>query len=671
MPILILILIIVLVYLYFLLCRFLFLSVGPDFLFCVTLLSTAVGPLVYGNSVFRFFGQKGWRIAFLVPVVALLLLICIDFATIEAVFSQELVASQLARMSIPQLWTFSLNNPVNREPVLLLTRVMRLPESWWSPFVAGVVFKGALIVPFALIARGFGSGLKGEGQPAFLAYFHGEARRDLQSVARCALAGMNTSFEKIFRNLFHLTWGPQMGFIWPLVLMVLLALFIAAALGSAMTAAFLALHALSLGLAWAIAMFLSGLLFCAERSVIFVRSGYAKCPHSGCHAPVPLPVFRCTECGVEHDQLIPGRFGLLSRACQCGLRKLPTLFWLGKGQLSSFCPRCRKPMREELFGANVHLPVYGGPSTGKTMYMMAATWQLLRDDLPNVKGSLIEEAARRAYDQSWKAGFEAGRVREKTADRLPDAFLLSLRRDTGLPVSLYLYDPAGEALTSGADLEGHRFISYIDGLLLVIDPLTIPSLAERFREAGGPDVSATTSREDPDEVVHRVVNALENHARLSRRRGFGRRIAVVLTKADLPGIQEALGVRLSGKAPTANWDEAGKTQSATIRAWLGRNEPSLLALLETRFKAVRFFAVSSLGHQPSVGMPFRPAGVLPPLVWLLSTRQVLRTPRLAKIRGRFMEIAAVAAVILVFVAIPVWVAVRWLVPLMIRELGGS
>jgi hypothetical protein len=205
-------------------------------------------------------------------------------------------------------------------------------------------------------------------------------------------------------------------------------------------------------------------------------------------------------------------------------------------------------------------------------------------------------------------------------------------------------------------------MDYYDGLALLIDPLSLPSFADEYRARGGPDLSATTSRAHPSEAVTRVINMLERFGTLSRKRGLNRRIAVVFTKADVPGFREDIGRDIDRvRALDDDWQALGSSDSAEIRAWFARCEPHLVQVLETRFTEIRYFAISALGHIPEGGQKrFTPRKVMEPLAWLLSTRSTFAHPFLGRILGRTMEATAVAAVLGVFVVVPACAIWYWL-----------
>jgi hypothetical protein len=640
------------IWLYTLLIGFLFTVVGPEMIVVGGTLGTGVVPAVYGMVVYRSMNRLTWRRCLWIPVFILLALIYVDLAYIVV----EVFGQTVRAFATPVL--IDLTRPVVMVPWNRLggdewIRLVGSSSPWWAYILIGTAAKGIAVVGMLLVIRGADSEVKDARQPAFRQYFFGQALLDLRAVAEQTATQAYQLADLTARTILKVSTGPQAWFLWPLTITAYIALIAPAIAAGVSLAILLSIHAIGIGVAWAITMYVSLMLFCIERAVMLARSGYAKCPHAGCHEPVPLPVFYCPDCGAAHDRLIPGPCGAFRRACECGNALLPTTYWLGKAKLRSACSRCKKPLRRELFSGSAHLPIYGAASSGKTMLMMGATWELMQGDLAGVSADFINESDRTSYDSVWKPSFESGRVREKTRQMLPDAFLLSVRRAKGLPLSLYMYDPAGEAMESEADIAGHRFLRYIDGVALLIDPFSLPTLAKAYEAAGNGKLPPATADADPVEVVNHIVTELENQARLVRSRGFRQRIAVVITKADHNLVQRELGVTMDEAGPGERWQDAGLDEDQSVRNWLRHNEPDLLQLLETRFSTLRFFAVSALGHDPTEQRAFQPRKVLNPLVWLLAGRATLVRPELARIGGRAAETAAAIVVLAVFVVPPI------------------
>lgn len=646
-----LVIVIIVIVLYVGLMKWLFTAVAPDLLLIASLAGLAAIPITYARAAFRAFAPRGrlLGIVALIGVSVVLFFLYCDMAYIAAAAIQPLVRPRLGRDVLDLLASTVTGSPGQQQVMRWAASLVAAP-GMGAAVLCGAVAKGLLLAPLLVLSRGLRSDQEGQQQPARLQYFFHQAYADLGILVQQCTGEFGQVVRAAAKGILVATVGPQGIFIWPLSLTALVALVPVTIVAACALLTLLCVHGGSMMLVAGLNLFLAAMLYCTERAVMLVRSGYAKCPHAGCHASVPLPVFLCPACGERHTRLIPGRFGLLRRVCKCDRAVLPTLFLLGKGALPSQCPRCSREMRGELFLGNAHIPIYGGPSAGKTMFMMATAWQLLEHQLGRVSASLIKETDQRSYEGRWRPAMEMGRVLDKTVESAPDAFLLGLQVRLGLPLSLYLYDPSGEALLSEEKLRDHAFLRYVDGLALIIDPLALPAMLERCQRSGGPDLQEGTSREAPAEVLHHMINEMERQGILPRGEQFRRRTAVIFSKGDIRLVQQEFGVALGSEAPAGRWAKLGQASSPKIREWLARNERNLLQILETKFAHLRFFLVSALGHAPEERRAFAPQQALEPLCWLLSGRRALSHPVAARVATRLTELAAALTMLALFLA---------------------
>jgi hypothetical protein len=86
--------------------------------------------------------------------------------------------------------------------------------------------------------------------------------------------------------------------------------------------------------------------------------------------------------------------------------------------------------------------------------------------------------------------------------------------------------------------------------------------------------------------------------------------AVIISKADLPGVQAQIGNVSTQTIP-------GSICRAALEKWGAGGE---LRLLEHRFEAVEYFACSPLGREfdPANRRTFQGTGILEPLAWVLT-----------------------------------------------------
>jgi hypothetical protein len=354
-------------------------------------------------------------------------------------------------------------------------------------------------------------------------------------------------------------------------------------------------------------------------SMIWRRITYV-CPHSGCYKPIALPEYICPQCGETHKKLIPGSYGLFARRCKCNKAKLPTLTFLGRRKLEAQCPHCKRPLSKDIGAAsNIHIPIIGGPSAGKTNYLMASVIEIERDS--SIQGRKMEfpEPRDKKIFELNKTLFNQGNPVSKTVELSPESFLLRIKEPSGKDNLIYIYDAAGELYGDSSDTRRqHKYFCYSDGLLFLVDPFSIRQVIidynNKIAEFTG---DLKPSNEAPQDVYDRMIATLMG---FSSGKHAVRKIPimVVLTKVDAFDLLEKIGVN-----STAIKDGDTGKASAAVRNWFIKNgEGNLIRSIEKDFSTVQYSYCSSLGHMPAVGKAFTPSGVLSPVNWLLKHRAV-------------------------------------------------
>jgi uncharacterized protein YraI len=643
-------------------------------------IALTVAPIVYGYGAWRTFEihAKGSRRAFLwLLIMALLFWIYLDLALLL----DAAVTLMRASAAWPDWLRYQDSRLLNAlQP--FLSEYMRLMQVGIHTLLGvrvgaaqaatsglyglyGIVFKVTAIVALLLTLRGFKNDYQDHTEPAFRQYFFGAAWLDLRALLTASATSIGAYYDQVVKRVSVCFGGDVAVFtwivlvvIWPLAIAVALAFFILPVLlGAVFLPLLFGIHALALAVFALLFISLAMALFGIERSILFLRSGWAKCPHPKCYRPVVLPVYRC-QCGAEHKRLVPGRCGVFRRICSNCRRALPTLSWFGKQDLAAECSHahCRLPLHHALFSGNLTLPLYGGAAAGKTMFRNAALVQLIQGRQPDLKAEFIDSNDGADYRMRIEPAFARGQVAPKTTALQPPAFLLSLRRRAtsnadGLPVSLYLYDPDGAMTDSEVQRDQQRYLRHAGGLALLIDPLSLPSLKAAWERSGTP-LPAGTCKSDPLSLVEGLLAALEDHTGVGADRRLRQRLAVILTKGDLPLVQETLGVSTAAPNTDETWDTLDSSTSACIRDWLRNHEPALLQRLERHFSRVEFFLVSAMGHDASVPKSFEPKRVLEPLLWLLSAHRALRRPLLTRVAMTAVEVTIVAVLVALFALVP-------------------
>ncbi len=324
---------------------------------------------------------------------------------------------------------------------------------------------------------------------------------------------------------------------------------------------------------------------------------FYTCPSRTC-AYRGLPLHVCPSCGEGMRDLWPNLYGLLDQECpSCGER-LPTLDGRGRDRLERRCGGCEMPLMGRHAGrARERLvAVAGGTGSGKTNYLLMAVAEAATGHAA-LGGEIDDDAQREDFRREWR-NLSAGVPAPKTSE-VASAFLLYANVG-GERCQLYLYDAPGEEFASIGRMAAHQYFPLLEGIVLLVDPLSFDAVREREGVTDYPPVPLG------DVVTSTLVTA--SAGKLAGRDGkIPLRVAVVISKADLASVRERIGGGCVSR---------GEACRAAIAAWGGE---SSIRAVEHRFSDVEYFACSPLGRHAGAGRePFEGRGVVDPLVWVLS-----------------------------------------------------
>ncbi|MGI8622598.1 MAG: TRAFAC clade GTPase domain-containing protein, partial [Solirubrobacteraceae bacterium] len=295
---------------------------------------------------------------------------------------------------------------------------------------------------------------------------------------------------------------------------------------------------------------------------------------------------------------------------------LPTLRAFGRAEIRATCPNGHRVPKSLGMVRDLHIPLAGGPSSGKSSLAAGAFVELATVGREAGLGVELAGEDARKFARVIR-GLATGTEPAKTIQQRQPALLARLRRPgRKRDVFLFAYDVAGELYADADRVRAAQSLDYISGAVLVVDPGSVPALAREKRAEIAAQAGLKVSTEEPADVYSRLVNAL-------RERGvdIGRlRLAVVLTKVDALDVREDLERIDDGVEALA---------TAPARAWLElHGQDALVGRAEQDFKEVGFFAASALGRSPDAsGLPFEPQGALEPIRWIMS-RNGFQIPQL-------------------------------------------
>lgn len=342
----------------------------------------------------------------------------------------------------------------------------------------------------------------------------------------------------------------------------------------------------------------------------------SSCPR--CQEKYDLPAYICA-CGAKHTRLVPSKYGVFSRTCNCG-RKLKTTFFNGRHKQPGkwVCPKCEYELGGPL-QVDIPIPVVGGPSAGKTCYISMAISQIEKNATSN--GLIFEYKSNIKLGDDYeenKRDMSHGRLPTKTSDLRMKYYQFYLTPQGEKVRNLIsLCDVAGEAYDSNLEIGKQIGYKYANAFLMVVDPLSV----KKYREEVAAQINVKkygASDRAMDEVLDVLITTLENMNCLNAKNMIKTDVAVVFTKCDIPGLEDKIGgdaVRryMQLHDVRSKYDATNKVCEEFLIQY---EEENFLNSLKSKFKSIQFFTCSALGHVED-GNLFNPVGVEEPALWLI------------------------------------------------------
>jgi hypothetical protein len=363
---------------------------------------------------------------------------------------------------------------------------------------------------------------------------------------------------------------------------------------------------------------------------------FFRCPD--CHEQMPVPIYICPKCATQHSRLWPSVYGVFYHRCEKCDAKLPALDVLGRKNIIQRCANssCNAPMNKEVGRlVNVHIPVIGGASVGKSNYIFMAINQFI-DGFANPRKYLVEfpdENHHMQYQSNLKL-LSSGQVLIKTSDMLPHAYNITVKKQSKkMGKIVYIYDAAGEVYQDENEAMRQLYIKYVHGLIFMIDPFSINYFSKKHE--GEIEAIKTAIRPGSNDVAigsyERMLAILEASASSRHNHGTKLRqpLAVVVSKADGLDLESEIGLSAAQEL-LKNKPEIKIIEDAIdllVRRFLEDNGlGNLIRNIDNQFENVKYFSSSALGRLPDEGnkQPYQPMRVLEPFLWLLSHLDVVK-----------------------------------------------
>ena len=335
-----------------------------------------------------------------------------------------------------------------------------------------------------------------------------------------------------------------------------------------------------------------------------------------CQSKTALPIYSCPACGVKHTSLIPSKYGIFKRRCECGA-KLPTTFLNGRETIDAECPVCGNSIRDGGKHIDIPIPVVGGPSAGKTCFINMAI-----DKLEKSAGdeNLEFEYSPNADDEYAlnMSYLNGGNLPMKTSDMRLRFYRFYMQPAKKIKHLISLCDVGGEVYDNSAALGEQTGLTHAKAFIMVIDPLSIESYRKELAE--NTDVAKYGPSEKAiDEVVSMLITTLENMCNLSDKDMLNRDLAIVFTKTDIPGLDEKIGESAVQEymASHAGTSWLSATNAVCEQFLRDYEEDDFLNSIKSKFKSIQFFATSSLGHNADGSAFVADNSIKAPILWVV------------------------------------------------------
>lgn len=386
----------------------------------------------------------------------------------------------------------------------------------------------------------------------------------------------------------------------------------------------------------------AGILFLIEFIYFRIKKINFRC--TSCKKQYTLPKYVCPFCGISHEHLKPGLYGLRTRICLCGTKLPLTAKSMGSTyaydpasgkriskdrilfkDMNAFCPFCGAENNAGL-SHSISIAIIGGASAGKTTFKVAFQHDFLEDEiikygieyaLPD-KASEDELAIANQY-YSGKAFIPAtnGNINYDVT-----AFCFALKnKKFAADRMVQIYDLPGEKFSQGDAKEGWNHYSFTEGAVFILDPFCLTAVKnENSDELKGSTMGICTV--DVNVLIESLISTLSSVNVPKEKGKFTMPIALVISKVDTTLLKKQCGsiavnsVMAGAPGVFANEFDA---MDYVCRCFLSKNGcDNFIQNLDNYFKNVHFFSCSAVGYVPKASLTrFSPKNVVEIMQWLM------------------------------------------------------
>ena len=305
-----------------------------------------------------------------------------------------------------------------------------------------------------------------------------------------------------------------------------------------------------------------------------------------------------------------------------------------------YCDVVKKEIPSDfLNGQNFSVALLGAKASGKSNYIGVLVNEIKKKMTSAFNCTLslaASEESKEYYDEHYyKPLFKHARVVDATSqDDIPPLifplrFMDNWNRITKV-AALSFYDTAGENLDSTDQmLVTNQYISNANGIILLLDPLQVPSIREKLEGK----IPLPAQNTDVVEVLSRIVQNIRDVKNIKGR--IKTPLALAFTKIDAleefdvlredSVLREESEHLRRGVFVQTDFESVNIEMQDLLENWL---DAELVQQMKN-FEKFAFFGVSSLGGVPNgtklANDAIKPRRVLDPLLWLLAENKYIKT----------------------------------------------
>lgn len=359
---------------------------------------------------------------------------------------------------------------------------------------------------------------------------------------------------------------------------------------------------------WVVFQIIIPIFYIADKKTL--KTQY--CPK--CYSAFLLAKFSCPYCGKIHSKLHPGKNGLLYAKCICG-GKLPCASITKRKYLKSYCPNCDNI----LAGPNINsltIQVIGGNSSGKTAFIAAFQHQYI--GVNNKAGfrsvSFFPEYSFKELERI----YSSGKTEKSPTDEVRAYFIIHGNKGSS-DDGLVFYDVPDEIIISDQYAKNPLNFAYCDGIVIIVDPLSLLSVKSECEAATGLESTIGFSSDSAEDIIVHFINKYSEVAGRVAKKMSDTPVAVLISKTDLITINKQIGKEAIQACFSEKANEYYGYEDARDKICrqylLNIGLINVINNLESVFSMVSYFPVSSIGHSED-GNPFDPKNVISPINWL-------------------------------------------------------